>query len=39
MIGSDPETDLAVLKIDLADLPAITLGHSDRIRVGDVTRR
>ncbi|MBU0838384.1 MAG: trypsin-like peptidase domain-containing protein [Gammaproteobacteria bacterium] len=37
VIGSDPETDLAVLKIDLADLPAIALGHSDRIRVGDVT--
>jgi serine protease DegS len=37
VIGSDPETDLAVLKIDLADLPVITLGHSDRIRVGDVT--
>lgn len=37
VIGSDPETDLAVLKIDLTDLPAITLGHSDRIRVGDVT--
>ncbi|KIZ35056.1 Do family serine endopeptidase AlgW [Stutzerimonas stutzeri] len=37
VIGSDPETDLAVLKIDLANLPAITLGHSDRIRVGDVT--
>ncbi|QTF57836.1 Do family serine endopeptidase AlgW [Stutzerimonas frequens] len=36
VIGSDPETDLAVLKIDLAELPAITLGHSDRIRVGDV---
>ncbi len=37
VIGSDPETDLAVLKIDLADLPVITVGHSDRIRVGDVT--
>ncbi|WP_313055210.1 Do family serine endopeptidase AlgW [Pseudomonas lopnurensis] len=37
VIGSDPETDLAVLKIDLTDLPVITLGHSDRIRVGDVT--
>jgi serine protease DegS len=37
MIGSDPETDLAVLKIDLDDLPAITLGHSDNIRIGDVT--
>ncbi len=36
VIGSDPETDLAVLKIDLADLPAITLGRSDAIRIGDV---
>ncbi len=37
VIGSDPETDLAVLKIDLADLPAITIGRSDGIRIGDVT--
>ena len=37
VIGSDPETDLAVLKIDLADLPAITLGRSDNIKIGDVT--
>lgn len=37
VIGSDPETDLAVLKIDLADLPAITLGNSERIRTGDVS--
>lgn len=37
VIGSDPETDLAVLKIDLAGLPAISIGHSDTIRVGDVT--
>lgn len=37
VIGSDPETDLAVLKIDLAGLPAISIGHSDSIRVGDVT--
>ncbi|HYQ37335.1 MAG TPA: Do family serine endopeptidase AlgW [Pseudomonas sp.] len=36
LVGSDPETDLAVLKIDLPDLPAITLGHSDHIRTGDV---
>ncbi len=36
MIGSDPETDLAVLKIDLPELPAITLGHSDAVRIGDV---
>ena len=37
LIGSDPETDLAVLKIDLQDLPFITLGRSDNIRIGDVT--
>jgi serine protease DegS len=37
VIGSDPETDLAVLKIDLKNLPAITLGKSERVRVGDVT--
>jgi serine protease DegS len=37
IIGSDPETDLAVLKIDLPNLPAITLGRSDNIRIGDVT--
>ena len=37
VIGSDPETDLAVLKIDLEDLPAITLGRSDNIKIGDVT--
>ncbi len=36
VIGSDPETDLAVLKIDLPDLPAITLGHSDSVQIGDV---
>ena len=37
LIGSDPETDLAVLKIDLNNLPAITLGRSDQIDIGDVT--
>jgi len=37
VIGSDPETDLAVLKIDLKDLPAMTLGRSDNIKIGDVT--
>ena len=36
VVGSDPETDLAVLKIDLPNLPAITLGRSDKIRIGDV---
>ena len=36
VIGSDPETDLAVLKINLGDLPTITFGHSDILRIGDV---
>ena len=36
VIGGDPETDLAVLKIDLKNLPAITLGKSDHVRIGDV---
>ncbi len=36
IIGRDPETDLAVLKIELDDLPAITLGDSEALRVGDV---
>ncbi|GAB3369202.1 S1C family serine protease [Azotobacter armeniacus] len=36
VIGNDSETDLAVLKIDLADLPIMHLGRSDSIRIGDV---
>ncbi|SDV04467.1 Do family serine endopeptidase AlgW [Pseudomonas mucidolens] len=36
VVGSDPETDLAVLKIDLKNLPAITIGRSESLRVGDV---
>lgn len=36
VVGSDPETDLAVIKIDLPDLPAITFGHSELASVGDV---
>jgi len=33
--GSDPESDLAVLKADGKDLPAITLGKLDNVQVGD----
>ena len=36
VVGSDPETDLAVLSVNLDDLPEITLGRSDELRVGDV---
>ena len=36
IVGRDPDTDLAVLKIDLTHLPVATFGHSDRLRVGDV---
>ncbi|SBS27329.1 Periplasmic serine endoprotease DegP precursor [Marinomonas aquimarina] len=35
MIGSDPATDLAVLKIDLDNLSPILLGNSDHLMVGD----
>jgi serine protease Do len=36
VVGTDPATDVAVLKIDAKDLPAITLGDSDQLEVGDV---
>lgn len=36
IIGRDPDTDLAVLKIDLPNLPSIRLGRSDALNVGDV---
>jgi len=36
VVGTDPETDLAVLKVATSDLPAMTFGQPDAIRVGDV---
>ena len=36
VVGADPETDLAVVKVNLPNLPAITLGHAEHSRVGDV---
>ncbi len=35
VIGTDPDTDLAILKIDLERLPVIVLGNSDSLQVGD----
>jgi len=36
VVGSDPPSDLAVLKVDAANLPVLALGDSDKVRVGDV---
>jgi serine protease Do len=35
VIGTDPQTDIAVVKIDASGLPTITLGDSSKIQVGD----
>jgi serine protease Do len=35
LVGSDPPSDLAVLKIDAKSLPTISVGDSDKVRVGD----
>jgi len=36
VVGTDPETDLAVVRIDAKNLPVIVLGHAEDARVGDV---
>jgi Do/DeqQ family serine protease len=36
VVGTDEASDLAVLKIETANLPTLPLGDSDRVRVGDV---
>lgn len=36
VIGSDPDTDLAVLKIELQHLQPIEIGNSDKVEVGDI---
>jgi serine protease DegQ len=35
VVGADPETDLAVLRVKLDNLPAITFGRAEQVRVGD----
>ncbi|MBL9202123.1 MAG: Do family serine endopeptidase [Opitutaceae bacterium] len=36
VVGTDPKTDVAVLKIDGQALPTVTLADSDKLRVGDI---
>jgi Do/DeqQ family serine protease len=36
LVGTDQPSDLAVLKVEAKDLPVLTLGDSDKVRVGDV---
>jgi serine protease DegQ len=36
VVGTDPETDLAVLRVEAANLPAVTFGRSENLAVGDV---
>ena len=36
VVGSDPETDIAVVKVEAKNLPSITFGRSDELQVGDV---
>jgi serine protease Do len=35
VLGTDPKTDIAVLKINAANLPVVTLGSTDSLRVGE----
>lgn len=35
LVGTDPNTDIALLKIDATDLPVILMGNSDDLRVGE----
>jgi serine protease Do len=36
VVGRDPKTDIAVLKIDAKNLPVVTMADSDHVEVGDV---
>lgn len=35
LVGRDPDTDMAVIKIDAKELPAIEIGNSDEVKVGE----
>jgi serine protease Do len=36
VVGADPQTDIAVLKVESKDLPTLSLGDSDQLRVGEI---
>jgi serine protease Do/serine protease DegQ len=36
VVGTDPKTDIAVIKIKATDLPTVVLADSDKLRVGDI---
>ncbi len=36
IVGTDPNTDIALLKIDADDLPVLPLGDSDKLKVGEI---
>jgi len=35
LVGADPRSDLALLKVDATDLPVVRMGRSDRLKVGE----
>jgi S1-C subfamily serine protease len=36
IVGQDPDTDIAILRLSLGDLPIMPMGRSDTLRVGDI---
>ena len=36
IVGQDPDTDLAILDLEIGDLPIMPMGRSDTLRVGDI---
>lgn len=36
VIGNDPKTEISVIKIEAADLPTVTIGDSDKLKIGEL---
>jgi len=36
IVGQDPDTDIAILDLEIGDLPIMPMGRSDTLRVGDI---